>query len=98
MKDAVDLGSDLIGEVCCQILHRFQNSTVQFFFRDGRRAAAEFRSVLDAIYAPPDDLLSAVDIPSHPLVRAAAVTAEQSLGQGILAVVTTPAALALVSS
>ena len=36
MKDAVDLGSDLIGEVCCQILHRFQNSTVQFFFREGR--------------------------------------------------------------
>ena len=34
--DAVDLGSDLIGEVCCQILHRFQNSTVQFFFREGR--------------------------------------------------------------
>ena len=36
------------------------------------------------------------DVPSHPLVRAAAVTAEQSLGQGILAVIATPAALALV--
>jgi hypothetical protein len=36
MKDAVDLGSDLIGEVCRQILHRFQNGTVQFFFREGR--------------------------------------------------------------
>ena len=31
-----------------------------------------------------------MDIPSHPLVRAAAVTAEQSLGQGILAVVAAP--------
>jgi len=30
MKDAVDLGSDLIGEVFCQILHRFQNSTTPF--------------------------------------------------------------------
>ncbi len=85
--DAVDLGSNFIGEVCRQTLYRFQNGTMQFFFRDGRRAAAEFRSVLDAVHAPPDDLFSAVDIPSRPLVRAAAVTAEQSLGQGILAVV-----------
>ena len=98
MQDAVDLGSNFIGEVCRQTLYRFQNGTVQFFFRDGRRIAAEFRSVLDAVHAPPDDLLSAVNIPSHPLVRAAAVTAEQSLGQGILAVVAAPAALALVSS
>ena len=36
MQDAVDLGSDFIGEVCSQILHGFQNCTVQFFFRDGR--------------------------------------------------------------
>lgn len=32
----IDLGSDFIGEVCSQILHGFQNCTVQFFFRDGR--------------------------------------------------------------
>ena len=36
MQDAVDLGSDFIGEVCSQILHGFQNCTVQFLFRDGR--------------------------------------------------------------
>lgn len=36
MQDTVDLGSDFIGKVCSQILHRFQNGTVQFFFRDGR--------------------------------------------------------------
>ena len=37
-----------------------------------------------------------MDIPSHPLVRAAAVTADQPFGQGIFAVIATPAALALV--
>ena len=36
MQDAVDLGSNFIGEVCSQILHGFQNCTVQFFFWDGR--------------------------------------------------------------
>ena len=76
MQDAVDLGSNFFGEVCRQTLYRFQNCIVQFFFGDGRRIAAEFRSVLDAVHAPPDDLLSAMDIPSHPLVGAAAVTAE----------------------
>ena len=38
-----------------------------------------------------------MNIPSHPLVRAAAVTADQPFGQGIFAVIATPAALALVS-
>ena len=96
MKDAVDLGSNFIGEVCRQTLYRFQNGTMQFFFRDGRRAAAEFRSVLDTIHAPPDDLLSSVDIPSYPFVGAAAVTADQPFGQGVLAVVTASATLTLV--
>ena len=36
-----------------------------------------------------------MNIPSHSLVRAAAVTAEQSFGQGILAVVAAAATLAL---
>lgn len=96
MQDAIDLGGNFIGEVCRQTLYRFQNGTMQFFFREGRRAAAEFRSVLDAVYAPPDDLLSAVNVPSHPLVRAAAVTADQPFGQGVLAVIAATAALALI--
>ena len=41
-------------------------------------------------------MLYAVNIPSHPFVRAAAITAEQPFGQGVFAIVTTPAALALV--
>ena len=36
MQDAIDLGGNLVGEVRRQILHSFQNCTVQFFFRDGR--------------------------------------------------------------
>lgn len=48
---------------------------------------AEFCSVGDTVDAAPDDFLSAVNIPSHTLIRAAAFPAIQPFGKGVLAVV-----------
>ena len=54
---------------------------------------AEFCSVGDAVDATPDDFLSAVNVPSYTLIRAATLSAVQALGKGIFAVV--PPALLL---
>lgn len=48
---------------------------------------AEFCSVGDAVDAAPDDFLSAVDVPSYTLIRAATLSAVQPFGKGVLAVV-----------
>lgn len=41
---------------------------------------AKFCSVFESIDASPNDLFSAVDVPSNPLIRAATVSADQSFG------------------
>lgn len=48
---------------------------------------AEFCSVGDTVDAAPDDFLSAVNIPSHALIRTAAFPTVQPFGKGVLAVV-----------
>ena len=57
---------------------------------------AEFCSVGDAVDAAPDDFLSAVDVPSYTLIRAATLSAVQPFGKGVLAVVPPAFFLALV--
>lgn len=48
---------------------------------------AELCSVGDTVDAAPDDFLSAVNIPSHALIRTAAFPTVQPFGKGVLAVV-----------
>ena len=57
---------------------------------------AEFCSVGDAVDTAPDDFLSAVDVPSYTLIRAATLSAVQPFGKGVLAVVPPAFFLALV--
>lgn len=56
---------------------------------------AELCSVGDTVDAAPDDFLSAVNIPSHALIRTAAFPTVQPFGKGVLAVV--PSALLFAS-
>lgn len=49
-----------------------------------------------AVDATPDDFLSAVDVPSHTLIRAATLSAVEPFGKGVLAVVPPAFFLALV--
>ena len=51
---------------------------------------AKFCSVFESIDASPNDLFSAVDVPSNPLIRAAAVSADQPGGEDTVAAVTAP--------
>ena len=42
---------------------------------------------MTTVDAAPDDFLSAVDVPSHTLIRAATLSTVQPFGKGVLAVV-----------